>query len=162
VSPGSKKICLLLLVGDIAPGFLESLKHVVPLISQWVVHDVSGRSSLGPVLKELASVAGAYGERPWVGEAENRQELLNLLPPGELGLLIDSRTLIRPWDEPSEELPDADIYFAQIFQGATWVSRALLVQGGLGAVISSGDFTQVAIDESYSQARWNSARFERF
>ncbi len=161
MSEESKKLCLLLLVGDQAPGFLASLETLKPLISQWVIHDVSGRRSLGPVLRLLQGIPGAYAERTWIGEMENRQQLLNLLPAGQIGLLLDSKTLVHPANGAESDVPEADLYFVEIIQGGRLFSKPLVVRGGIGAVISQRDFIQVADDDSFSQARWSLARFER-
>jgi hypothetical protein len=154
----------LVLVGGVAEGFYGGLRQMAQSasFSNFVVHDVSGGVEQDNVLGALSGHTLSYGQLPWFGEVDNRQVLVDLLPPNRIGVLFDSRTVARPTNTP-DSFPEGTDCFSAVFHEAGIRSRRTNVfRGRLGARVNDADFTQVHNTDQMYAGSFHSFEFERF
>ena len=155
------KLTLLLLLGDRSEHFLESLGMVVNNFSSFIIHDVSSKSYLDEVLEVLAPLPGAYAHRNWKGEVESRQDLVNLLPSGQMGMLSDSLTDIYQTSSTTGIEITADVYTVVSLEDGHLQRKPRIFRGGKGFQVSQVDYTQIAVNEIGLYPNWQGFRTER-
>lgn len=156
-----KNLTLLLLLGDRSEHFLESLGKVVEHFSSFIIHDVASQSYIDEVLGVLAPIPGAHARRNWKGELESRQDLVNLLLPGQMGLLSDSLTDIYQTSSATKQSFTADIYTVASLENGRLLRKPKIFRGGKGFQVSQDDFTQLSVDEVGLYPNWQGFRVER-
>lgn len=156
-----EKPTLLLLLGDQSDGFLSSLEKSVTFFSSFIIHDVAAQSYLDDVLRILGSLSGAHAKRSWKGEVQNRQDLVNLLPPGKMGFLTDSLTDLHPIAAGGDASARSDIYRVSYTSQGNNFTKATMFRGGQGYLVSNYDYSQVIVDEIELYPTWNALQMSR-
>lgn len=154
----------LVLLGKIAEGFLDGLNLMATLpgfLRGLVVHDVSGEQNQALLVDTLAGVTFSYGQLPWFGEVENRQHLVDLLPPAQIGILLDSRTVARPTGTFQRLDENADCFSALFVEAGKSSRRLNVFRGGLGIRVNKADHTQVVDPGDSYSGSFESFTFER-
>ena len=134
---------------------------VVNNFSSYIIHDVASHSYLDEVLDVLASIPGAHARRNWKGEIVNRQDLVNLLPPGQMGLLSDSLTDIYQTSAAIGQTFSADVYTVASLEDGRLLRKPRIFRGGKEFQISQDDYTRIAVDEIGLYPNWQGLRIER-
>jgi hypothetical protein len=155
------QLTLLLLLGDKSEHFLSSLESCVHLFSSFVIHDVAHSSYIDQVLGVLRPLPGGFAQRAWKSEVGNRQDLVNLLPQGKMGLIMDSLTNLCPSDELVQHHLQSDVYHVKYIENGKMLSKATLFRGGLGFQISPQDYTQVTTEEIKHYPSWDGLTMQR-
>ena len=123
--PGTKTICLVMIVRNEAAVIRRCLESVKPLIDHWVICDTGSTDDTRRIIQEtLAGIPGELHDTPWVNFGHNRTIALQLARgKADYHLLIDAdMTLDTPADFRAALTEDA--YMVR-YTGPTdyWVER---------------------------------------
>ena len=94
----------------------------------------------------MAALSGhtvSLGQVPWFGEVNNRQMLVDLLPPGDFGLLVDSRTVARRTDAIERFCSGRNRLSSVFYENGKLSHRINVFRGGADVRINPLDYTQV-------------------
>jgi hypothetical protein len=155
----------LVLVGHVREGFypgLRLLAGTAGLFRGFIVHDVTGAREKDNVLRSLTGHMVSFGQLPWFGEVRNRQMLVDLLPAGEIGMLVDSRTVARKTGKSDRFSTERNRFSSVFFESGVMSRRANVFRGGVGLTINPSDYTQVENPDGDFHGSFDSFEFERF
>jgi glycosyltransferase involved in cell wall biosynthesis len=123
--PGTKTICLVMIVRNEAAVMRRCLESVKPVIDYWVICDTGSTDATPEILQQiLAGIPGTLSREPWVDFGHNRTQALKLAKgKADYHLLLDADMTLNANGDFREKL-SADAFFLR-HEGAIdyWIER---------------------------------------